>query len=245
MWNWQSHYYAFAKSLSRKKIIGIVQPTYIPWLPFYERWLNSDVFVILDDVQYSKNNFFNRNSIKTHDGTQLLSIPVLHKNNSLSLINEVLINPSVEWKRKHWRSLKQAYAKAPFWSLFSEKLQALYHSDFGEKLIDWLMPFIQFIAEAFEISTPLVRSSELRIKSTKNQKLIDICKSLEGTHFIVKPGTEDYHPPKEFQKSQIDFSYLSYSKVEYPQLHGDFTPFLSGLDFLLNCGGGRPNFQIA
>ena len=229
--------------MSGDKIIGIVQPTYIPWLPFFERWLTSDVFVILDDVQYSKNNYFNRNSIKTANGIQLLSIPVLHKNNSKTPINEVFVNPSTDWKRKHWKSLHQAYCKAPFWSFFSDELEVLYFSEFGEKLIDWLIPFIQFIADAFEISTPLIRSSELKILSTQNQKLIDICKSLEGTHFIVKPGTEDYHPPKLFNQSQIELTHLIYSEVEYPQLHGKFAPFLSALDFLLNCGPVRPKFD--
>jgi len=229
--------------MSIRKTIGIVQPTYIPWLPFYERWLASDVFVILDDVQYSKNNFFNRNSIKTSNGPLLLSIPVLHKRNPKAHINEIHVNASVDWKTKHWKSLQLAYRKAPFWDSFAEELDYLYHSNPGDQLIEWLMPFINFMAAALGISKPLIRSSELGINSTQNQKLVDICKLLSGTHFIVKSGTEDYHPPELFRQEQIEFSYLSYSKIEYPQLHGDFAPSLSALDYLMNCGPGTPTFN--
>src|SRR5687767_1847071 len=98
-----------------ERTIGIVQPTYLPWLPFFERMARSDEFVYLDDVQYSKNSFHNRNAIKGQDGRVLLTVPVLHTGHSGALINEIRIDNRSKWGLKHWRTVQANYARAPFY----------------------------------------------------------------------------------------------------------------------------------
>lgn len=229
--------------MTEQRIIGIVQPTYLPWLPFFERWDASDVFVLLDDVEYSKNSFFNRNSVKTGRGPCLLTIPVSYRGHSQDLIADIKVNGSIPWARKHWATISQAYAHASHWPRYKDELHALYHADRGDRLLDWVLPFIRLLGRELGMRAPLLRSSELAVSTRQNEKLIDLCHCLQGSHFIVKPGTEHYHPPELFRARSIEFTRLDYTRITYPQLHGDFAPGLSALDYLLMQGPGRPPFQ--
>lgn len=224
-----------------RRVIGIVQPTYLPWLPFFERMAAADVFVLLDDVEYSKNSFLNRNSVKTSGGRHLLTAPVLYTGHSHASINEIEVDEKVHWRAKHWRTLDQAYARAPYWPQFRAEIASLYDRPY-RRLIDVMLPFVELMRNAFKIDTPCYQASALNIGGRRNEKLVRICRHFGGTHFIVKPGTQDYHPAEEFEPYGVQFAYLSYSKIIYPQLHGTFESMLSGLDFLFNCGAVRPQF---
>jgi len=218
-----------------RKTIGIVQPTYIPWLPFFERMVYSDIFVILDDVKYTKNSFFNRNALRGIDGRVLLTVPVLHKGHSEALINEIRVDWKINWNLKHFKTIKQYYAKAPHFKFYQDEIEYLY-ANTNEKLIDVVIPLINFLKREFMITTPCYLSSEISAPGIKNEKLVNLCKYFAGTHFIVKPGTEAYHPPDEFIPYGINFFSLGYTIFEYPQRHGPFEPYLSALDYVLNCG---------
>ncbi len=220
------------------KIIGIVQPTYMPWIPFFERMAISDIFVYLDDVEYSKNSFHNRNTIKSPNGRQLLTVPVLYKGYSNTFMKDILINNNYGWKRKHLNTIQQCYSKAEYYSEYIDVLEKLYANP-AEKLFDIVMPIIYFLKKELRIETPCYLSSEIKVKGKQNEKLINLCKYFNGSHFIVKPGTEDYHPKMKFKPFGLDFYYLEYSQFKYPQLYGDFEPNLSALDYLLNCGSGN------
>lgn len=221
-----------------KRVVGVVQPTYLPWLPFFERMARADVFVYLDDVQYSKNSFHNRNSIKGHDGVVLLTVPVITSGRFGALINEVQIDNRYSWGRKHWETIRQQYGRAPYFPQYADELQALLQTR-SESLIGIVMPLIAFLRGELGVSTPCFLSSEFTVNGCRNEKLVALCKALGGTHFIVKPGTEDYHPAREFESHGISLHEMPYTSVRYPQLHGEFRPGLSALDFLLNCGPGR------
>lgn len=221
-----------------QRVVGVVQPTYLPWLPFFERMARSDVFVYLDDVQFSKNSFHNRNSVKGPQGRILLTVPVLYSGNAGSMINEIGTDDRSSWGKKHWRTLQANYARAPFFKRYAEELESLFFLPAG-KLIDAVMPLIHFLKRELGIVTPCHLSSAIGADGLRNAKLVSICKALNGTHFVVKPGTEDYHPPQEFQPDGIEFHKLSYNLFRYPQLHGEFIPGLSAIDFVLNCGPAR------
>jgi hypothetical protein len=229
------------KAMTKKKIIGIVQPTYLPWLPFFERMAVSDIFVILDDVQYSKNSNFNRNNIKSQNGRLLLTVPVSYKGKSTATIREIEVGADGKWQNKHWRTISQLYARAPFWDRYRDQIESLLLSP-KEKLIDVVLPVVNFLKTEFQISTPIKLSSEIPSWNQGNKKLVDICKHFGGTHFVVRPGSDDYHPGNEFSPFQINFAHLTYSSITYPQLHGEFEENLSALDYLLNCGPGHPPF---
>src|SRR5262249_36242746 len=224
-----------------RRLVGIVQPTYLPWLPFFERMAAADVFVLLDDVEYSKNSFFNRNAIKTARGRQLLTVPVLYSGNSRAKIADIRVSEAAKWRTKHLRTIEQAYSKASYWSAFRDEIAEIYSRQ-CDRLIDIVLPSIALIRRAFGVDTDIHLSSKLGIAGERNEKLVRICKHFGASHFIVKPGTEHYHPLGEFEPHGIRFAYLSYSNLIYPQLHGVFEPMLSALDYLLNCGPGQPPF---
>lgn len=222
---------------NEKKIIGIVQPTYLPWLPFFERMVKSDIFIYLDDVEYSKNSYFNRNYIKGHNNRVLLTVPVKYSGHSNALINEIGINNDVKWRKKHCRSIQQYYSKAPFFNNYKEEIEGIYHNSFN-KLIDINIKFIEFLKDKLSITTPCYLSSKINVKGKGNKKLVNLCLHFGGKHFIVKPNTTGYHPEKEFLPHGISFYEVDYSFFQYRQLHGDFIPGLSALDYLLNSGQG-------
>ena len=120
-----------------KKVIGIVQPSYLPWIPFFERMSRSDIFVILDDVEYSKNSYFNRNYIKGHNNKLLLTVPVKYSGNSSALINEIEINNDVNWCMKHWKSIQQYYSKAPFFYNYKDGIEEI-QKNLRKLNKDWL-----------------------------------------------------------------------------------------------------------
>jgi hypothetical protein len=103
-------------------VIGILQPGYLPWLGFFEQMYRSDVFVIYDDVQYDKEGWRNRNRIKTSKGIQWLTVPVVIKFEEHPLINEIKINNTVNWRKKHLSSINQNYSKASFFKRIKSQL---------------------------------------------------------------------------------------------------------------------------
>jgi hypothetical protein len=228
--------------MSTRKIIGVVQPTYLPWLPFFERMSVSDIFVILDDVQYSKNSNFNRNSIKSQAGRLMLTVPVSYSGSSTHTIHEIETVGMKKWQKKHWSSLSQAYARAPYWKKYQDQIETILRSP-KEKLIDIVLPIIEFLSTEFGITTPVELSSNIPSSNQGNRKLVDICNHLHGTHFVVRSNSETYHPPEEFAPFHIKFARLDYSSFQYSQLHGPFEGNLSALDYLLNCGSGCPPFS--
>jgi hypothetical protein len=215
--------------------IGVVQPTYLPWLPFFERMAASDIFIYLDDVKYSKNSFHNRNAVKGPNGRLLLTVPVHYKGNSDALINEILTDDRTKWQDKHIKTVQQCYSKSPFYKHYNDEIISLYEQK-GKRLIDFILPIIEFLKRELGIKTPCYLSSGINVPGNRNEKLVNLCKHFNGTHFIVKPGTEEYHPSEEFLPFGIKFYHLRYSSFQYPQLYGAFETMLSAIDYLFNRG---------
>lgn len=216
-------------------LLGCVQPAYLAWIPFFERMQMADVFVYLDDVEYSKNSFHNRNRIKTASGDLLLTVPVLYKGYSKELICNIPINNKVAWSVKHWKSIEMNYSKAPYFKDIAGDLYKIYSSHWrslGELNITLLELFKSFLG----IKTPTFVSSLLDLEGSSNEKLINMCKKLNADAFIVKPGTEHYHPRANFHDNGIKFECFSWEPKPYKQLYGEFIPGLSILDFAMNCG---------
>lgn len=217
-------------------ILGSVQPAYLAWIPFYLRMSESDVFVYLDDVEYSKNSFHNRNMIKTPNGPMYLTVPVKYKGNSRLTIREMPIDNISGWQRKHWRAISLNYAKAPFFSVLGPLLQDKIYSRQWSFLGDLNYALLELFREFIGINTPCYLSSESNVEGQANEKLVNLCKKYKSDSFIVKPGTEHYHPKEYFEAAGIGFTYFVPDLKEYPQLHGEFVKGLGILDFAMNCG---------
>lgn len=217
-------------------VIGILQPGYLPWLGFFEQLYRSDVFVIYDDVQYDKNGWRNRNRVKTANGIQWLTVPVLLKYNDHPQICEVRIDNNTKWRKKHLETIRQSYARTPFFKQYFELFESTFTRDW-EYLIDLDIHLIKMLAQALGIPEKLmIRSSTLDIEGDRVDRLIKLCNHFGADTFYEGASGINYIDPTEFQQNGIMVQFQEYHHPEYAQLYGDFVPYLSVLDLLFNCG---------
>jgi hypothetical protein len=216
----------------------VLQPSYIPWRGYFDLIKRSDVFVFYDDVQYDKHGWRNRNRIKTSGGTQWLTIPVLAKGNvDTGLpINEVRSARPKDWARKHLLTLRQSYAKAPFFSLFAPLVDSFY-ADPPELLADFTIDTTTKLADALGITgTRFVRSSALGIEGSKTERLLRILRAVGATHYISGPSARAYIDAAAFEEAKISLEYMTYEYPEYEQLHPPYDAQVSVLDLMFMKG---------
>lgn len=214
-------------------IIGIHKPQYMPWLGYFDKMARSDVFVLLDDVQFKKNEWQNRNQVKTAQGKQWLTVPVQY--HFPEKINEVKVNNQVNWQKKQQHTLEINYSKAKYYDQYTYILKDVLTSVW--ETIDKLNIFVVAkIAEALGIKTTIVRSSDLGIASLKTQRLIDICRKFNADTYIAGEGGEQYMETDLFDRQGIKVEFQQYKHPVYPQLYGEFISHLSIIDLLFNCG---------
>lgn len=228
--------------------ISIHQPAYIPWLGYFDKIAKSDIHVFLDDVEYSKNNLFNRNKIKTPAGEQWLTIPVKYKSDNL--ICETKIDNSVDWQKKHWKTIKLNYTRAPYFKQYEEVFAEIYSKPW-KYLAEINIEMNKAIAEILGIKVKFVKSSELNVKGMKNEKLINLCKILEADTYLsgqgaksmeINPYNKPYLDENLFLKNNIKVSYQEFHYPEHHQPWGKFIPNLSIIDMLFNCGSENSQF---
>lgn len=216
----------------------ILQPSYIPWRGYFHQIYKADTFVFLDDVQYDKNGWRNRNRIKTKNGDQWLTIPVLHKG-TLSEhvpIKEMQIDWSRDWNRKHWQTIEQAYSRAPHFQEYTGRL-APFYQDRPRDLVEVTIPMTICLAEMLGIrATQFVRSSDLGVSGVKTERLLAILQRLGATHYISGPAAQDYLEEEKLTAAGITFEYMHYDYPEYPQLYPPFSPNLSIIDLIFMTG---------
>ena len=215
--------------------VVVLQPGYLPWLGFFDQLRRADVFVYYDDVQYDKHGWRNRNRIKTQSGPSWLTVPVRHSGQGWPSIRDVLIDQRTPWARKHVASVRQAYARAPFLDRYVPSLEALLQSPW-ERLVDLDIACVALMAEWFGLRRRIERSSELGIGGDRSQRLLDICRHFGASTYLSGASARDYLDVPLFERHSIAVEWQQFTHPAYPQLHGEFVPFLSALDLLLNCG---------
>ncbi|NUU97591.1 WbqC family protein [Marinitoga sp. 1138] len=221
--------------------IAILQPNYIPWKGVFDMINKVDIFVFLDDVQYTKSDWRNRNIIKTPNGKQWITVPV--KSNSISQkIYEVQISQKINWQRKHLNSFIANYSKAKYFKDFKWLLEDFYIKHSWTRLNELNIYTTKKICEVLNIKTQFYVSSELNITGEKNERLIKIIKSFNGKEYISGPAAKNYLDFKLFEKNNIKIRFMQYNYPEYPQLHGEFIHEVTILDVLFNCGKNAKKF---
>src|SRR5689334_15158626 len=216
--------------------IVVLQPSYLPWLGYFDQMYKSDVFVVYDDVQYDKNSWRNRNRIKTPQGWQWLTVPVLLKGRNFPLIKEVEINNDLPWASKHLKSIVQNYRPAPFYDQVIGGLESIL-TDEWKVLIDLNMECISLLKRLLELETKICFVSELSIpKAGKTERLVEICRHLGADSFLEGDAGKSYIDESLFTNAGITLEYHHYQHPTYEQLHGDFIPYLSVIDVLFNHG---------
>jgi hypothetical protein len=215
-------------------LVAIHQPQYLPWLGYLDKIDRADVFVILDNVQFKKNEWQNRNRIRTAQGCQWVTVPVLHRFGQP--INEVRINPSEDWATKHVRTIEMHYARAPHREPFLEGLRAIYRRPW-ERLSDLNVAVLAWLLEAYGITTPLRMASEMKLRDEPTDRLIDICRAVRGTGYLAGAGAAGYMDMPRFEASGIGLEVQDFHHPVYPQCYEPFMPGMAAIDLLFACGG--------
>lgn len=214
-------------------IVAIHQPNFIPWLGYFYKIARADVFVMLDDVQYTKNSFINRNRIKTPQGELWLTLPVIHSGRFGQLINSVKIQNPDNIFKKIKKTITANYGKAPFFNEVFRIIETGFYPT--DSLAEINEAMIKQILNYLGIEKKLVRSSELDIKGAKSSKrLVEICKSLNADTYLAGFGSSNYQKDSLFLEKGIQPVVYDFKHPEYNQLWGEFVYNLSILDILFN-----------
>ncbi|MGE5340713.1 MAG: WbqC family protein [Candidatus Omnitrophota bacterium] len=213
-------------------IVTIHQPDFLPWLGFFSRWEMSDLLIILDDVQFLRRGWHHRDRIKTSAGVRWLTVPVKTKGRYDQKINEVRVSDDPEWRDRHLETIKHAYGKAPNFNAVFETLSDIY-SRKQEYLMDVNLALLTFGAQMLHITVPFQLASTFRIHSTKSQRLVDLVKCVGGDTYLTGQGSRAYLDDSLFEDNGIAVRWQTFEHPVYPQLHGDFEPNLSVLDYLM------------
>ena len=215
--------------------IVVLQPGYLPWLGFFDQLRRADIFVYYDDVQYDTHGWRNRNRIKTQQRLLWLTVPVRHGGLSKPRILDVQIDATTNWAKKHVASIRQAYAAAPFLKQYVPALEEILLRPW-EQLVDLDIAVAGLIAEWLGLRRPIERSSQLGIEGGQSERLVSICRHLGATTYLSGAAARDYLDVPLFEANGIAVQWQDFAHPVYPQLHGEFVPYLSAIDLVLNCG---------
>lgn len=215
-------------------IVAIHQPNFLPWMGYFYKMAKCDVFVLLDNVQYAKNGFINRNKIKTPQGENWLTVPVTVKFGDL--INEVKINNRVDWRKKHLRTLEMNYKKTEFFGDIFSRFKEIYHLYDWLKLSEFNVELIKFVASYLGLNKKIIKASDSDAGGKSTELLVEIVKKAAGSIYLSGFGGEKYQEEKLFEKAGIILEYYSFRHPLYRQLWKDFIPNLSIIDLLFNYG---------
>lgn len=223
-----------------KKVV-ISQSMYFPWIGLLEQVRLANIFIHYDDVQYTR-GFYNRVQVKTQYGIKWLTVPLcnLHRGQH---IDEVLIDERTDWRRKHRDILRQAYLKAPFRDEMLELVDSVFSIQVMT-LADLSRESILAVSRYFNLTerTEFLRSTDLGIHGSSSQRLHDICLAVGADIYITGHGARNYLDHGLFERSGIRVEYMKYQMRPYPQLHGEFTPYVTSLDLVANCGKAGAQF---
>ncbi len=218
------------------KKIAILQSNYIPWKGYFDLIASVDEFVLYDDMQYTRRDWRNRNQIKTPQGVQWLTVPVVVKGKYHQKIRETEID-GVSWAQAHWKTLSQNYRRAAHFEAIASWLEPLYLNTHQTHISELNRQFIEAICGFLEIKTRIRSSSEFLLHEGKTERLAGICQQAGAQEYVSGPSAKDYMDEKIFQDMGMGVSWFDYTGYsEYPQLWGPFTHHVTILDLLFNCG---------
>jgi len=220
-----------------KKVVVIHQPDFVPYLGFFHRFLNADMYIALDHVQYvngSSRAWTHRDKIKTAQGEKWLTVST-KKTPRDTAINQVELSTDTDWRQDNLRLLEQNYRKAPCYNELMPEIERLYAKPF-QMLRDFNMASIEMLMDLRDVRIPWTWSSELEPQGAKNELLVDLLKKASATHYLSGVGARDYFDPTPFREADIEVVWQNFTHPVYPQLYGEFVPYLSSLDLLFNCG---------
>ena len=216
------------------KTVVIHQPDFLPYLGFFHRLLYVDLYVVLDDVQFVRRGWHNRDKIKTRQGEKWITVTT-KKERKTALINEMMLCETADFRGEHLRLFKENYGKSKYYSEIMPHIERLY--DFKcERMMDFNMKSIDMLMELFDVTTDYIFSADLGIEGIKDYKTVGILKKLNVKHYLSGVGAKVFHQPELFKEAGIEVVFQDFKHPVYPQQFGDFISYLSSIDLLFNCG---------
>jgi hypothetical protein len=216
--------------------IAILQSNYIPWKGYFDMIAAVDEFILYDDMQYTRRDWRNRNQIKTPQGLQWLTVPVLVKGKYHQKIRETEID-GTDWSQMHWKALEQNYRRAPHFEEIAMWLKPLYINNTYSHISQLNRTLIDAICDYLHITTRISNSWEYSLLDGKTERLADLCQQAGGTEYISGPSAKNYVDERIFNDIGVKLSWFNYDGyASYPQQWGDFVHGVTILDLLFNCG---------
>ena len=212
------------------------QPQYLPWLGYFDKLDRVDLFVLLDTVQFKKNEWQNRNRVRTAQGWQWLTVPVRHR--FPTMIREVRIDESGAWRRKHREALRLLYARAPFRQAVLPALETLLEEPFSD-LAALNERTVRLLSGLLGVRTPIVLASSIDgLPEGADDRLIALCRRFGCSTYLAGPGGQAYMDLEAYRRAAVRVEFQAFRHPVYPQAHPGFEPDLSAVDLLMNCGPG-------
>ena len=224
------------------KRVAILQSNYIPWKGYFDIIGLVDEFIIYDEVQYTKNDWRNRNRIKTPEGVQWITVPVYQRSLQQKISETEVSN--YKWGNKNWNTLKANYAKAPYFKTYSPFLEEFYRTFKSPLLSEINETLIKLICEFLKINTKITQSNHYYLEGNPTEKLVNLCMQTGASHYLSGPAAKNYLQEKLFIENGIELEWMAYEEyAEYPQLYPPFEHSVSVVDLLFNVGPTSRSFM--
>jgi hypothetical protein len=221
-------------------IVAAHQPHYLPWLGYLDKMAKADLFVVMDDLEFVSRNFHNRQRVKLANGPAWLTVPVVgnmgHRINDKQIYSAV--PPKQCWQHQHWRTLVTHYGRARFFANYADELRDVYTRAWTS-LLDLDLHMLALARRWLDISTPMIRSSQLPLSGTRTDRLIDLCRKVGARSYLSGAGgSNHYLDAEKIGRAGIGVIWQHFSHPEYPQCYerSGFAYRLGFLDLVLNCG---------
>ncbi|MGB9608039.1 MAG: WbqC family protein [bacterium] len=218
-------------------LVAIHQPHYLPWLRYFHKIMEADLFILLDDAQFVKGEWHNRNKIKSAGGAIYLTVPIVHRFGQE--IRETQIENTIRWREKHLYAFKTNYGNAPYFKEYLPSLFPFYEGKsfhfLGELNEEMLKVFLSLLG----IKTPLIRSSQIGVEGKGNEKILNLCKAVGADAYLTgEKALEEYLDLQSFKENGIEVWVQRWKCPLYPQRFPriGFIPDLAIVDLLFNCG---------
>lgn len=222
------------------KRIAAIQSSYVPWKGYFDAINCVDEFVLLDDVQYTKRDWRNRNRIKSVDGSRWLTVPVQVKGRFHQRIDETLI-ADPRWGRAHWSVLHQTYRRAPHFDQLRERFAPLYLERSFQRLSDLNRALLEAACRWLGITTPLRWSTDYQVSGTASRRLLELCLAAGADEYVSGPAARAYLDVELFAAHGVRVRWIDYRGYPpYEQFGEPFEHTVSVLDVLAHLGDDAP-----
>ncbi len=223
-------------------IVAAHQPHYFPWLGYIHKMAQADLFIVMDDLQYEKDNFQNRNRIKVNNSSAWITVPLERGSQTDRICDKLIKNDGVSakehWQRRTWTSLQIHYGKAPHFARYADEVEEVFTRPWT-RLLDLTLHILDLVRRWFGIARPLLRSSSLQLEGQKTDRIMDFCRKVDAKVYLSgRGGSTGYLDVDALRQAGVAVAWQSFEHPVYPQRYPalGFIPRMCVLDMLFNCG---------